>query len=81
MVLHRRPALSEAGYRSSSARPPRSTSPHDAAAAIKKNTAKTVKVDGVAIVFAGFDVLVKTKDTDRLQDQADIERLKQIKGK
>ena len=44
-------------------------------------TAKTVKVDGVAIVFAGFDVLVKTKDTDRLQDQADIERLKQIKGK
>ena len=44
-------------------------------------TARTVKVDGVAIVFAGFDVLVKTKDTDRLQDQADIERLKQIKGK
>lgn len=44
-------------------------------------TARTVKVDGVAIVFAGFDVLLKTKDTDRLQDQADIERLKQIKGK
>ncbi|MFA4873711.1 MAG: hypothetical protein WC690_00050 [bacterium] len=44
-------------------------------------TARRVKVNGVAIVFAGFDILLKTKNTDRLQDQADIERLKQIKGK
>ena len=44
-------------------------------------TARTAKVDGVKIVYAGLDVLLKTKDTDRLQDQADIERLKQIKGK
>ena len=44
-------------------------------------SARTAKVDGVKIVYAGLDVLLKTKDTDRLQDQADVERLKQIKGK
>lgn len=44
-------------------------------------TARRVKIDGVKVVYAGLDVLLKSKDTDRLQDQADIERLKQIKGK
>lgn len=44
-------------------------------------SARHVKIDGVKIIYAGLDVLLKTKDTDRLQDQADIERLKQIKGK
>lgn len=44
-------------------------------------TARHVKVEGVKIVYAGIDILLKTKDTGRLQDQADIERLKQIKGK
>lgn len=44
-------------------------------------SARHVKVDGVKIIYAGLDVLLKTKGTDRLQDQADIERLKQIKGK
>lgn len=44
-------------------------------------SARTAKIDGVAIVFAGIDVLLKTKATDRLQDRADVERLKQIKGK
>lgn len=44
-------------------------------------TARQVKVEGVRVVYAGLDVLLKTKDTGRLQDQADIERLKRIKGK
>jgi predicted nucleotidyltransferase len=41
-------------------------------------TAEHVKIDGVKVVYAGIDSLIKSKRTDRLQDLADIEKLKQI---
>lgn len=47
--------------------------------AIRK--AKQVRIGGVKIVYADFDTLIKTKETDRLQDRADIERLKKIHSK
>ncbi len=43
-------------------------------------TALVAKIDGVKIPYVDFETLLKTKSTDRLQDKADIERLKQIRG-
>lgn len=40
--------------------------------------ARHVKINGVKINFVDLDTLLKTKNTDRLQDKADIERLKKI---
>lgn len=37
------------------------------------------KVEGVKIPFVSIDTLIKTKTTGRLQDKADIEKLKQLK--
>jgi hypothetical protein len=42
-------------------------------------TARRIKVDGVTIPYVDIDTLIKTKQTDRLQDQADIERLRRLK--
>lgn len=44
-------------------------------------TALTTKIDGVRIPYVDFDTLLRTKATDRLQDKADIERLRQIRKK
>lgn len=44
-------------------------------------TAEHVKIDGVKITYADFETLLKSKATDRLQDQADVEKLKQLKRK
>lgn len=44
-------------------------------------TALEVKIDGVRVPYVDFETLLKTKATDRLQDKADSERLRQIKGK
>lgn len=44
-------------------------------------TAEHVKIDGVKIIYADLNTLLKSKSTDRLQDQADVEKLKQISGK
>ena len=38
------------------------------------------KVEGVKIPFVSIDTLIKTKNTGRLQDKADIEKLKQLKS-
>ncbi len=43
-------------------------------------TAKRVRIQGVWIPFVDIQTLIQTKHTDRLQDMADIERLKQILG-
>jgi hypothetical protein len=40
---------------------------------------QTVQVEGVAIPFADLDTLIRSKQTGRLQDQADVEALKRIK--
>lgn len=42
-------------------------------------TARYFRIDGVKIYYVDFDTLIKTKDTGRLQDEADIERLKRIR--
>jgi hypothetical protein len=42
-------------------------------------TAVQKKVDQVPVIFADIDVLIKTKNTNRLQDKSDIEQLKEIK--
>lgn len=44
-------------------------------------TAEHIKIDGVKITYADLGTLLKSKATDRLQDQADVEKLKQLKGK
>src|SRR2546426_3299442 len=41
--------------------------------------ALTVEIDGVEIPFADLDTLIRTKQTDRFQDKADIESLEQVK--
>lgn len=41
--------------------------------------AEAVTVEGVQIPFADIDTLIRTKQTGRLQDQADIEELERIK--
>lgn len=38
-----------------------------------------VEIEGVVIPFADIDTLIRTKQTGRLQDQADVETLEQLK--
>jgi hypothetical protein len=38
-----------------------------------------VHIDGVEIPFADIDTLIRSKQTGRLQDQADVETLEQLK--
>jgi hypothetical protein len=38
-----------------------------------------VEIDGVEIPFADLDTLIRTKQTDRFQDRADVENLEQVK--
>ena len=40
---------------------------------------RTVHIDGVEIPFADIDTLIRSKQTGRLQDQADVETLEQLK--
>ena len=42
-------------------------------------TAQRVEIDGVEIPFADLDTLIRTKQTDRFQDKADVESLEQVK--
>jgi len=42
-------------------------------------TSLKIKIDEVEIPYVDLETLLKTKQTDRLQDKADIERLKQIR--
>jgi predicted nucleotidyltransferase len=42
-------------------------------------TAQRVEIDGVEIPFADLDTLIRTKQTDRFQDKADVENLEQVK--
>lgn len=44
-------------------------------------TALSVKIDGITVPYVDYEILLRTKGTDRLQDKADIERLRQIKAK
>lgn len=43
-----------------------------------RRKALAARIDGVRIPYVDFKTLVKTKETGRLQDQADIERLRQM---
>jgi hypothetical protein len=38
-----------------------------------------VEIDGVKVPFADIDTLIRTKQTGRLQDQADVETLQRLK--
>jgi hypothetical protein len=40
---------------------------------------RTVHIEGVEIPFADIDTLIRSKQTGRLQDQADVETLEQLK--
>lgn len=40
---------------------------------------QSAAVDGVDIPFADLDTLIRTKQTGRLQDQADVEALERLK--
>lgn len=40
---------------------------------------RTVTIDGVQIPFADLDTLIRSKQTDRFQDKADVESLEQVK--
>ncbi|MBA3521549.1 MAG: hypothetical protein H0T90_03455 [Gemmatimonadales bacterium] len=40
---------------------------------------QTVEIDGVLIPFADIDTLIRSKQTGRLQDQADVEMLQRLK--
>lgn len=42
-------------------------------------SALTVQIDGVEVPFADLDMLIRSKQTGRLQDQADVEALERIK--
>ena len=42
-------------------------------------SAKTARVDDVDVPFADLDTLVRSKQTGRLQDQADVEALLRVK--
>ncbi len=46
----------------------------DAAPKVKK-----VDIEGVEVPFADLDTLIRTKQTDRFQDKADVESLRQVK--
>ncbi|MEP7227328.1 MAG: DUF6036 family nucleotidyltransferase [Gemmatimonadales bacterium] len=41
--------------------------------------ARKVEIEGVEIPYADIDTLIRTKQTGRLQDQADVETLEQLK--
>jgi hypothetical protein len=41
--------------------------------------AQRVELEGVEIPFADIDTLIRTKQTDRFQDRADVESLEQVK--
>jgi hypothetical protein len=41
--------------------------------------AQTVEIDGVDVPFADLDTLIRTKQTDRFQDRADLENLEQVR--
>ena len=41
--------------------------------------AQKAELDGVEIPFADIDTLIRTKQTDRFQDKADVENLEQVK--
>jgi hypothetical protein len=41
--------------------------------------AQRVEIEGVEIPFADIDTLIRTKQTDRFQDKADVENLEQVK--
>ncbi len=41
--------------------------------------AQRVKIDGVEVPFADLDTLIRTKQTDRFQDKADLEDLEQVR--
>jgi hypothetical protein len=43
-----------------------------------QKTALSVKIEGIRIPYVDKKTLIETKQTDRLQDKADIERLRQI---
>ena len=38
-----------------------------------------VEIDGVQVPYADLDTLIRTKQTDRFQDQADVESLEQVR--
>lgn len=46
----------------------------DAAPKVQK-----VEIDGVEVPFADLDTLIRTKQTDRFQDKADVENLELVK--
>lgn len=46
----------------------------DAAPKVQK-----VEIEGVEIPYADLDTLIRTKQTDRFQDKADVENLEQVK--
>jgi predicted nucleotidyltransferase len=41
--------------------------------------AQIVEIDGVEVPFADLDTLIRTKQTERFQDKADVENLEQVK--
>ncbi|MEX2157314.1 MAG: hypothetical protein WD773_10810 [Gemmatimonadales bacterium] len=41
--------------------------------------AQRVEIEGVDVPFADLDTLIRTKQTERFQDKADIESLEQVK--
>lgn len=41
--------------------------------------AQRVEIDGVEVPFADLDTLIRTKQTDRFQDKADLENLEQVR--
>jgi predicted nucleotidyltransferase len=41
--------------------------------------AQRVEIDGVEVPFADLDTLIRTKQTDRLQDKADVDNLEQVR--
>jgi predicted nucleotidyltransferase len=41
--------------------------------------AERVEIDGVEIPFADLETLIRTKQTDRFQDKADLENLEQVR--
>ncbi len=41
--------------------------------------ATKVDIDGVEVPFADLDTLIRTKQTDRYQDKADVESLEQVR--
>jgi len=43
------------------------------------STRKNIKVEGVKVPYISLDLLIKSKDTDRLQDLADKEKLEKLK--